>query len=79
MSKTLWTIVIIIIVAVGAWLWYLSDRIDLTKEPSTEGLPQLPVVSEEDTTTQIQQDLEQIDLGDIDKQFESIDADLNNL
>ena len=44
-------------------------------------LPQLPLpgVSEEDTAGKIQQDLEQIDLGDIDKEFESIDADLNNL
>lgn len=42
-------------------------------------MPQLPGVSEEDTTTRIQQDLEQLDLGDINQEFQSIDADLNSL
>lgn len=46
---------------------------------SNESLFQLPEVSEEDTTAVIQQDLEQIDLGDIDEQFQGIDAELNNL
>lgn len=61
-------------VLAGIWLWRSKWEM-----PSTEGLPQLPEVSEEDTTAQIQQDLEAIDLGDIDKQFEEIDAELNNL
>ena len=74
MKKTLWIIIIIVIVLVGGWLW--KTRV---QQPSTQGLPQLPAVSETDTTTQIQQDLDQIDLGDIDKEFESIDAELNSL
>lgn len=52
------------------WQWQSGDL---------GNLPQLPGVSEEDTTGQIQQDLEQIDLGNIDNEFESIDAELNNL
>ena len=49
------------------------------KEPSTEGLPQLPEVSDNDTTAQIMQDLDGINLGDINQKFEAIDAELNNL
>lgn len=75
MKRILWTIIIIVIILAGIWLW--SSRVE--EQPSTEGLPRLPEVSETDTTTRIQQDLEQIDLGDIDQQFKSIDAELNNL
>ncbi len=42
-------------------------------------MPQLPGASEGDTTTRIQEDLQQIDLGDINKEFENIDANLNQL
>ena len=71
MNKILWIIVIIIIAVVLWWLWQSGWDVG--------SLPQVPGVSEEDTTGQIQQDLEQIDLGDIDSQFESIDAELQGL
>jgi len=73
MKNTFWLIIAIVAIAVGYWLWNSKWQV------GAEGLPQLPAVSEEDTAAQIQQDLEQIDLGDIDQQFESIDAELNNL
>lgn len=73
MKKIIWIIIIIAVAAAGYWFWNSRKQLD------RGGLPQLPAVSEEDTTTQIQQDLEQIDPGDIDEQFESIDAELNNL
>lgn len=63
------------VVVVGYWLWNSKWQ-----QPGPESaLPELPAVSEEDTTTQIQQDLEQIDLGDIDAQFEAIDTELQGL
>lgn len=74
MRKIFWIIIVIAIIAVLAWLWRLG-----TYRSSTQGLPQLPRVSETDTSTQIQQDLDQIDVSDIDQQFKSIDADLNGL
>ncbi|MEK7537168.1 MAG: hypothetical protein AAB584_01875 [Patescibacteria group bacterium] len=81
MSKILLIIIVIIAAIAGFWLWSSnkSDEGLLESTPSAEGLPQLPEVSEGDTTSQIQEDLDNIDLGDIDKQFENIDADLNNL
>ncbi len=88
MRRLLWIIVVIAIIVIGFWLlssagrctgfWFWLTRCTI-EEPSTEGLPQLPEVSDQDTTVQIQQDLEQIDLGDINKEFETIDVDLNNL
>ena len=71
MKKLFWIIIIIVVVLILWWLWQSGGDL--------RNLPQLPGVSEEDTTTQIQQDLNQIDLGDIDQEFQSIDTDLNNL
>lgn len=75
-------IIIVIIAAIaGFWLWNANKSEEglLRPTPSAEGLPQLPPVSSGDTTSQIQEDLDKIDLGDIDEQFENIDADLNSL
>lgn len=81
MNKTLLVVIVIIAAAAGFWLWNSnkSEKTSLEPAPGAEGLPQLPEVSGGDTTKGIQQDLDQIDLGDIDKQFENIDAGLNNL
>lgn len=76
MNRTLWIIVIIVIVAAGWWLWNAKWQQPAVPESA---LPEVPEVSQEDTTTAIQEDLEQIDLGDIDEQFEQIDAELDNL
>ncbi len=56
----------------------------LTLAPQREEIfvgdfPRLPNISDNDTTNQILQDLEQTDLGDVDKQFEQIDALINQL
>lgn len=72
MRKTLWIIGAVIAIGVLWWILRSGENLELPQLP-------LPGVSEEDTAGKIQQDLEQIDLGDIDKEFESIDADLNNL
>lgn len=69
-------IVIILLVIAGYWLW--NSRWQQPAVPES-ALPAAPEVSQEDTTTAIQEDLEQIDLGDIDEQFQQIDAELNNL
>ena len=70
MRKTLWIIIIVAVVLVLWWQWQSGDL---------GNLPQLPGVSEGDTTGQIQQDLEQINVGDIDQEFQNIDAELNKL
>lgn len=81
MNKTLLIIIVIIAAIAGFWLWNSnkSEKGLLGPTPAVEGLPQLLEVSKGDTTGQIQEDLDKIDLGDIDKEFESIDSELNNL
>ena len=80
MSKTLLIIIVIIAAIAGFWLWNSNKSEEgLGPIPNTQGLPQLPPVSNGDTTTQIQEDLNKIDLGDIEQQFKNIDADLNSL
>lgn len=71
MNKKLLFIIAAILVIGGLWWLLRSGRID--------NLPQLPGASPEDSTIEIQKDLEEIDLGDINKEFENIDAELNNL
>lgn len=66
-------------IALAGWWFWQSGQVEVPGQPDTGTLPSLPEVSEEDTTSQIQDDLEQIDLGDIDAEFESIDAGLNSL
>lgn len=78
-QKTLLTIIIVAVVVGGIWYWDSRTMTEDKPGVSNESLFQLPEVSEEDTTAVIQQDLEQIDLGDIDEQFQGIDAELNNL
>ena len=71
MKKLFWTIIIIVVILILWWLWQSGGDLG--------NLPQLPGASEGDTTTRIQEDLQQIDLGDINKEFENIDANLNQL
>jgi len=71
MNKKLLFIIAAILVIGGFWWLLRSGKID--------DLPQLPGASQEDSTAEIQKGLQEIDLGDIDKEFESIDAELNNL
>lgn len=76
MSKTLLLIIVIIAAAIGFWLWNLNktEQGSLGPTPSPEGAE----VSGDDTTVQIQQDLEQTNVGRVEG-FEEIDSDLNSL
>lgn len=76
MSKTLILIIVIIAAAVGFWLWNSNktEQGSLGPTPSPEGAE----VPGDDTTVQIQQDLEQTNVGEVEG-FEEIDSDLNSL
>lgn len=65
-------IIVVVIVAVilgGVWWWL--------QRGTTEGQPSTQAPS--DTTGSIQTDLNNLDLGDLDKEFQNVDADLNSL
>ncbi|MDP2664385.1 MAG: hypothetical protein Q8O97_00220 [bacterium] len=61
-----------VLVLAGIWFW--------SKQSSAPSQTQQPSSQEpSDNTASINADLDALDLGDIDKEFQGIDADLNTL
>ncbi len=73
-KKSHWTVVIVVIIAVIGlfFVWWYVNQMGFNPLPSTG----VRTLSEE---ARINQDLESIDVGDLDTEFESIDSDLNSL
>lgn len=65
MKKVLMLLVLVAVVALGVWLFRSSPEV--AKESAT------------DTTASINEQLGNVDLGDLDKEFQSVDSDLNTL
>lgn len=73
MKKNLIIIIaVIILLVVAVWYWQ-------SQGPTSQNAPVSEGSASDDTTTAIDQDLRDIDLGNLDQDFQSIDADLNNL
>lgn len=66
-QKLLIAIVVIILIAAGLWYWQ-SNRVSAPAESTGD-----------DTSATISQELGTVDVGDLDREFELIDADLNSL
>lgn len=63
---------VVVLVLAGIWFW--------SKQSSAPSQTQQPSSQEpSDTTGSINADLEALDLGDVDKEFQGIDVDLNTL
>lgn len=74
MNKNILIVIVVIaaLVLAGVWFW--------SRQSSAPSQTQQPTSQEpSDTTGSIQADLESLDLGDVDKEFQVIDADLNSL
>ncbi len=74
MKKTILIIIILVIVIGTIIFWWIMQK----PVPSVSLVPSAPVLKN-DTTSVIDKDLESIDVGDLDKEFEVIDNDLKNL
>lgn len=66
-QKLLIAIIVIILIAAGLWYWQ-SNRSSAPTESTGD-----------DTSAAISQELGTVDIGDLDKEFQTIDADLNSL
>jgi cell division protein FtsN len=85
-SKTVLIIVAVVIVAIIAVIWWQMggkkespvSKMGPTEVP-TDVSPEVPAGTLEDTTPVINQELQSIDTGDLEKEFQQIDKDLNNL
>jgi len=92
MSKTSWWVIIVIlaVVVVGVWIWKLGGFVKPVEEeePSGEETATSTATSTDagtepeagaDTTSDIQEQLEGIDIEDVEGEMDSIDKELQNL
>ncbi|MDP3727613.1 MAG: hypothetical protein Q8R35_03165 [bacterium] len=70
MNKKLLIAIIVIVLAAAALWWWQSNAPATPSAGETVG---------SDDTAAISQELETVDLGDVDKEFQAIDADLDSL
>lgn len=85
-AGSMWVGVVVVIVVVAALLWWqfgmgddaIVDDGALNTVP-TEVSPEVPLGTLEDTTPVINQELQSIDTGDLEKEFQGIDNDMKNL
>jgi len=74
-SKMLWVILGLSLVAGGLAWWYVNNM--MAPKPFVQ---QGPVVDQEERQdTLIGNEIKEVDLGDLDKEFQEIDKDLNSL
>ena len=71
--KKIFIAVIIVIILVALAYWQFGDA------PEEETLPESQALLDQDTTSEILGNLEGIDLGDLDQEFQDIDAELDQL
>ena len=71
-NKAIAIIIIVLVVLIGLWLWNSKKNV---YAPSPTGQVTPPI----DDNAQITQDLDSIDLGDLEGDFQAIDQDLNSL
>ena len=71
----LFLIVVLVLVAVGAFAWWYVSQ--MGNEPLVLDEPQINQDAREDAL--ISRELGDVDMGDLDSEFESIDSDINSL
>lgn len=80
MKKNIIIPVLVIIIAGGLIYWYLNYAKPVSPEPESVSTEQIEInLSKDDTTASINNAIDSIDLGDLDKEFQAIDAELENL
>jgi len=75
-KKSIWIIIVILIIALG--LWYYGNQSGI-ETALNELEPVGDVNLADDTTKAVERDLEALDLGDLEGEFEAIDLELENL
>jgi len=86
-----WVIVgvIAILILLGIWYWLAQKKVvtPVTPTPAPQApaptaqpsAPQVPAAPKEDSVSSINQELNSIDTGSLDQEFQAIDADINSL
>lgn len=75
---------IVILILLGIWYWWaqksvVPQEVTPIAAPSQPPAVVQPVPPKEDSVSAINQELNSIDVGNLDQEFQTIDADLNSL
>ncbi|MCR4283852.1 MAG: hypothetical protein NUV64_00840 [Parcubacteria group bacterium] len=80
MKKNIIIPILVIIIAGGLIYWYLNYVKPQKSEPEPITTEQIEVnLNKDDTTASINKAIDSIDLGDLDKEFQAIDTELQSL
>jgi len=80
MKKNIIIPILTIIVVAGLIYWYLNYAKPVEPEVNPVGTQQLEsLLNKDDTTASINNAIDNIDLGDLDKEFQVIDSELQGL
>ena len=66
--------VAVVLVGLGVWYWQVQEKEIVAPSVNVSA----PIVKE-DSTIAVNQELDNIGIGDLDKEFQAIDSDLNSL
>lgn len=67
------------IILIGLGIWYSQTQKGKIVAPSVNAPEAGQSITKEDSTSALNQELDSIDIGDLDKEFQTIDSDLNSL
>lgn len=77
-KRVVWVVAAVVIVAAVLGWWYMYRLAPTSDKAPTSGEMQEPL-SGGDTTADIGQDLETVDLGNVDSELDALDQDINQL
>jgi len=72
-------VILIVVIGAGVWLWKKAPSYAPELPVNTGNTTPSPVSADQDTTMEINESLDSVDLGDIDSEFQAIDTDLQGL
>ena len=72
--------VAVVLVGLGVWYWQAQKEEIIAPSADISTVPEVaPLTAKEDSTSAINQELNSVDIGNLDKEFQAIDTDLNSL
>ncbi len=71
--------VAVILIGLGIWYWQIQKSKIVVPSTAIPITQTAPLTVKEDSVSAVNQELDSIDVGNLDKEFQTIDTDLNSL
>lgn len=75
--------IVVILVGLGIWYWQVQKNKTVVPLINVSSVPEsaqtIPAIVKEDSVSAVNQELNSIDVGDLNKEFQTIDSDVNSL